>query len=170
MFQNGDTVTFPLEALTGREKTHQIWEMKKDQDHCTSMGGDSYSNLQLCHITHTLKESEHWKRNNGQFIPSDECGIFQAMLLDPEYSALPMGSLVAPPLHEKGTTSVRQNISIHPVVWLNLPTDLHRSTLIYTGLHRSTTLWKEFFMPWISQLQWLLCFIQLIMVFSSWNG
>ena len=73
--------------------------------------GCAYRNLKIYkthHITgHTsihLKSEQH-KRNSVQYIPSDVCSNFQAMLLHPEHPALLMGNPVIFSLHGKGTSS-----------------------------------------------------------------
>ena len=54
-------------------------------------------------------QSKEW--NNPQFIPSSMSRNFQTMLPDTEQPALQTGNPVTPALHEKGTSSVRQNIA-----------------------------------------------------------
>ena len=56
-------------------------------------------------------QSKEW--NNSQFIPSSASRNFQTMLPDMEQPALPTGNLVTPVFHEKGMSSMRQDIATY---------------------------------------------------------
>ena len=61
--------------------------------------------------SHFKMETQSKEWNNPQFIPSSVSRNFQTMLPDMEQPALQTGNLVTPALHEKGTSSMRQNIA-----------------------------------------------------------
>ena len=62
-------------------------------------------------LSHFKLETQSKEWNNSQFIPSSASRNFQTMLPDTEQPALPTASPVTPAFHEKGTSSVRQDIA-----------------------------------------------------------
>ena len=60
--------------------------------------------------SHFELETESKERNISEFIPSHSSINFQSMLPGPEHPALPIGNPVTPPLSERGTASMRQDI------------------------------------------------------------
>ena len=62
-------------------------------------------------LSHFELETQSKEWDNSQFIPSSASRNFQPMLPDTEQPALPTGNPVTPAFHEKGISSMRQDIA-----------------------------------------------------------
>ena len=60
--------------------------------------------------SHFELEAEGRERNSTECYPSHASSTFNSLLPIPEQPVLPMGNLVAPPVSERGTTLVAENI------------------------------------------------------------